>query len=484
MAKVWAMADGRELFSLKGHTDGVDSVSWSPDGMWLATGSFDGTAKVWKMPPSGGRQPPDGLQDQGADAPRSPALTLQGRRVCWSPDGTWLATVCQDGTAKVWDAQDGRPLLKLNRHRSAVTAASWSPDSKRLATASADGTAIVWDVARKRVLATLQGHTSAISVVAWSPDGYRLASSSAGYGSEAHTDVGEVKIWDAAGGRQLLTLKGHTGKVHSVSWSPDGKRLATGSEGGTVKLWDASSGRELLAYTGQIHSVSWSPDGKQLAMGTRSGTVKVCEAASKEAVQEWARQDRALEDSLARNALRGRHALGFIQTWLLLLPLPLAKGETVAQALDRKQLAGEAQLRPRIGEQVSVGDRELVWREHRSPEAIVDFNAVLGRQSVDSIVYAVYAVCYVESDRARDDLRLEVAGDDQAKVYLNGTQIYQSRHNRPVIGLDTVRAPLEPGTNVLVFKVVNGSADWEGCVRLVDAVGRPADGIRVKLTPE
>jgi Tol biopolymer transport system component len=483
---VWAVADGRELFSLKGHTDGVDSVSWSPDGMRLATGSFDGTAKVWKMPASGGGQPPDGLQDQGADAPRSPALTLQGRCVCWSPDGTRLASVCEDGNAKVWDARDGRPLFKLNRHRSAVTAVSWSPDSKRLATGSADGTAIVWDMTRERALATLQGHTRAISVVAWSPDGYRLASSCAGFGWEGHTDVGEVKIWDAAGGRELLTLKGHAGSVQSVSWSPDGKRLATGSKVGTVRVWDTSGGRELLAYTGQtaytgqVSAVSWSPDGKRLAIATGDGMVKLWEAASKEVVQEWARQERALEDSLTRNALRGGHALGFIQTWLLLLPMPLAKGETVAQALERKQLAGEAQLRPRIGERVSVGDRELVWREHRSPEAIVAFNAVLGRQTVG----IVYAVCYVESDRARDDLRLEVAGNDQAKVYVNGQPIYQSCHNRSVNELETVLVPLKPGTNVLLFKVVNANADWEGCVRLVDEAGRPAEGIRVKLVPE
>src|SRR5262249_49468877 len=159
------------------------------------------------------------------------------------------------------------------------------------------------------------------------------------------TDVGEVKIWNAADGREMLTLKGHTGKVHSLSWSPDGKRLATGSEGGTVKVWDASGGRELLAYTGKNNSVSWSPDGNRLAIGSGEGRARVWEEASEEAVQEWARQDRALEDILARNALRGRHAQGFIQTWLLLLPLPLAKGETVAQAIDRKQLASEPHLR-------------------------------------------------------------------------------------------------------------------------------------------
>src|SRR5262249_57049753 len=140
----------------------------------------------------------------------SQALTLEGRGVSWSPDGTRMATVGEDGTARVWDTRDGRQLFKPGGHHSAVMAVSWSPDSKRLATASADGTAIVWDLARERVLATLEGHTSAVSVVTWSPDGHRLATSCAGYGLERQPDVGEVKIWDAVDGREMLALKGHT----------------------------------------------------------------------------------------------------------------------------------------------------------------------------------------------------------------------------------------------------------------------------------
>jgi Tol biopolymer transport system component len=467
----WDVASRRELLTINGHTDEVDSLSWSPDGKRLATESFDGAGKVWDV--MGGRAMRAGRG--------SPDLVIQGRRVCWSPDGARLATVSENGVAKVWDARDGRPLLNLKGHRSAVSAISWSPDSQRLATASADGNAILWDVARERVLVTLQGHTSAISIVTWSPDGRRLASSSAGYGAIGQSRAGEVKIWDTDVGRELLTLRGYTGKVHSVSWSPDGKRLATASDDGTVKIWDASCGRELLRYTGMATSVSWSPDGKRLASGSKDGTVRVWEAASDEGVQEWIRRDRALHDSMDGNALRGPHAEGFIRTWLLLLPFPIS-GEPGALALDRQQLPGEAQLQPRPGQAVPVGDRELIWQEHRSPGAIVDFNAVLGRMTEWSVAYAV---CYIESDRARDDVWLQVASDDQAKVYLNGGQIWQFRLPRPLNDLETVGpVTVKQGTNALVFKVVNETNDWEGCVRLVDAAGRPAQGIRVKLTSE
>jgi WD40 repeat protein/serine/threonine protein kinase len=462
---VWEAADGRKLLTFKKQSDAIDSVSWSPDGKRLATGSFDGTTKVCEVTDS------------------REVLTLTGRGTCWSPDGTRLATVSVEGTAKVWDGRDGSPLLILQGHHSALSAVAWSPNSKRLATGSADGTAIVWDAAdgRKRLL--LEGHTSGVRSVSWSPDGKRLATGS---------DDGMAKVWNATDGRELLTLKGHTEAVSSVSWSLDSQRLATGSlDEGKAKVWDAASGQELLSLPGK--TVSWSPDGKRVATGgaggtvkawdPASGTVKVWEAANRQAVQEWARQDRALEESLARNALRGGHAQGFIQTWLLLLPLPFdPQQETATAVLDRQQLRDEAKLRPRLGERVSVDGREFGWREHRSPQAILDFNAVVGRRTANSVAYAV---CYLASDRARDDLWLKVGYDDWAKIYLSGQPIYQDPRGRllnDLVPVGPVR--LEQGTNALVFKVVNGTWDWEGCVRLVDQTGRPAEGIRIKLTPE
>jgi hypothetical protein len=283
----------------------------------------------------------------------------------------------------------------------------------------------------------------------------------------------------------LLTLKGHMGGVISVSWSPDGRRLVTGSEDGTAKVWEAASGRDLLAlkgHTNTVWSVSWSPNGRRLVTGSEDGTVKVWEAATTESVQEWAGQEREVADLLARNAVRGPQARGFVQDWLLLAPLPFAPGEGGAQGLDAQQLRDEAGLRPRAGERVQVSAQPLVWREVHSPEPVFDFNAVLGRVTEWSVAYAV---CYLESDRARKDLSIQVGSDDQAKVYLNGEEVYQQRSVRPLVGLDTAGpVALRQGLNVLVFKVVNETQRWEGCLRLVDAESRPAQGIRYRVTPE
>jgi len=120
---------------------------------------------------------------------------------------------------------------------------------------------------------TLNRRSAPTLCVSWSPDGKRLAS-----GSEDKT----IEIWDA-NHRDALTLKGHEGSVRSVTWSPDGKRLASGGEDITIKIWDTTSGQESLSlkgHTNEVYCVSWSPDGKRLASGSADNTIKVWDATS------------------------------------------------------------------------------------------------------------------------------------------------------------------------------------------------------------
>jgi hypothetical protein len=140
-------------------------------------------------------------------------------------------------------------------------------------------------------------------------------------------------------------------------------------------------------------------------------------------------------------------------------------------------------MRPRAGQPVRIGDQALVWQKYHSPNAVLDFNAVLGRLTRR---YFAYAACYLNSDRPRNDLWLQVGSDDQAKVSINGRDVYQFRCPRALGGgLDTIGSiSLEQGTNVLLFQVANEGADWLGCIRLVDEAGRPAQGIHFRLTPE
>jgi WD40 repeat protein len=160
--------------------------------------------------------------------------------VVFSPDGKHLATASGDGLIKLWDAtrldQELQPRLAPLRARvpGPCVIVAFSPDSQRLVSGGADNTVKVWDVQTGRELQTLRGHTGDVYTVAFSPqDGGRWIAS----GSEDST----VKVWDTRTEQPVRSFRGHTSLVCSLAFSPDGKRLYSGSRDTTVKVWDVSS---------------------------------------------------------------------------------------------------------------------------------------------------------------------------------------------------------------------------------------------------
>ena len=115
----------------------------------------------------------------------------------------------------------------------------------------------------------LRGHTGAIHRIAWSPDGSYLASPSAD-----HT----IRIWDASSGKCVRTFRRHSDWVYSVAWSPDGQHIASASGDKKIRLWEAASGNQLQSlegHTGWVFTVAWSPDGQSIASGSDDNTVRI-----------------------------------------------------------------------------------------------------------------------------------------------------------------------------------------------------------------
>lgn len=168
----------------------------------------------------------------------------------------------------------------------------------------------------------------------------------------------------------------------------------------------------------------------------------------------------------------------------MLAPIHLKEGQTALDGLEAEQLPSEAQLRPREGQPVQVDGRELVWTRWTARGAFLNFSVPLRQWTHYS---AAYAVCYVESDRNRRDLQLQVGADDMGKVYLNGQLVYECRASRSFVHgstPDTVSdITLNQGVNVVVFKVVNESGGWNGLLRFTDKEGNPVPGLHVRLTP-
>ncbi len=172
---------------------------------------------------------------------------------------------------------------------------------------------------------------------------------------------------------------------------------------------------------------------------------------------------------------------GYIRHWLMLAPVAIRDGETCADALLKDQIPNEAALRPKAGDKVKVGGKELTWREVTAATNYFDFNETL--KSINDHV-AGYMVTYVECDQDTPDVVLAVASNDQGRIYFNGVDIYAFTEPRPLmLDADKGKVTLKKGLNAFVFKVTNEQNSWQGAMRVMNKSGAPLKNIRIKLSP-
>jgi eukaryotic-like serine/threonine-protein kinase len=187
--------------------------------------------------------------------------------IAYSPDGTRLASGSSDGTARVWDATTGQTVHVLKGHIDTVTCLAFNPDGKLLATGSEDTTIKLWEVATGKELATLTGHILTVNSLAFPPAMKGVASPPKSHLLASAGDDGTIQLHDVATRKQVRVFQGHRTKVTCVAFSPDGTRLASAGWDFQVRLWDVAAGTELRAWEGDRHFVFFSADGSRLLFG-------------------------------------------------------------------------------------------------------------------------------------------------------------------------------------------------------------------------
>ena len=272
--KIWNKENGNIILNIN-QPSGITYLDISPDGNYLATASYDAKVRLWKLP-------------EGGLVREFIGHTGTVWSVNFRPDGNTIASCGEDATIKLWNVENGQIEHTLQGHALNVWDVKFSPDGNKLASGSFDKTVRIWNLSDGKLLHILTKHTEAIVSIAFSPDGQKFVSTS---------DDKTIKVWDTNNWNLIYSLKvpEHS---QAADFSPDTKLLLTGgrdktalgeflqnifgnseyNKGVSMRLWDVQTGRLLQTFSkhsNDVNDVSFSSDGKWIASASSDRTIEL-----------------------------------------------------------------------------------------------------------------------------------------------------------------------------------------------------------------
>ncbi|EMP38403.1 F-box-like/WD repeat-containing protein TBL1XR1 [Chelonia mydas] len=249
---------------LRGHESEVFICAWNPvsdllasgEGTLLATGSYDGFARIWTK---------DGNLASTLGQHKGPIFALK-----WNKKGNFILSAGVDKTTIIWDAHTGEAKQQFPFHSAPALDVDWQSNNT-FASCSTDMCIHVCKLGQDRPIKTFQGHTNEVNAIKWDPTGNLLASCS---------DDMTLKIWSMKQDSCVHDLQAHNKEIYTIKWSPTGPgtnnpnanlMLASASFDSTVRLWDVDRGiciHTLTKHQEPVYSVAFSPDGRYLASGS------------------------------------------------------------------------------------------------------------------------------------------------------------------------------------------------------------------------